>query len=303
MTQLTIFKRPNLHGNLDLMNARSTRKPTQRHPVYNYSIQALKHCLQNEHWKKNTTNNFKNTLLHQHLWEFVHSLIKQVKSLQLHLKSVCTMILTHKIRNILKTAPCRACSTSPNLYSLTTVKVFPQTAPLYHDWDTTNHPLIWVVSHLRVLSNVVITLWATFWHAEPGSGNDTPQAQLTHLNTLQEGAWTDMRQFRKRESFSWSSVLVWEGLGIKSHHIWVTKPWLQHCLEYWHFVLRHDTLLRFGSFLLNNIFIFCKVIHEKNYTFVLVSHGDLYCVKVCFPINLGSLLLLLKPRHLLDALP
>lgn len=34
------------------------------------------------------------------------------------LKSVCTLILTHRIRRILKTAPCRACSTLPNLYRL-----------------------------------------------------------------------------------------------------------------------------------------------------------------------------------------
>lgn len=96
--------------------------------------------------KKTTTINhhFKNTLLHQHLWEFAPSLIKQVKSLQLHFKSVCTMILTHRIRNILKTAPCRACSTLPNLYSLITVIVFPHKwLCLYHHWAFTS---IWTDS-------------------------------------------------------------------------------------------------------------------------------------------------------------
>lgn len=111
-------------------------------------------------WKEkgDTTHHFKNTLLHQHLWEITPSLNKQVKSLQLQFKSLCTMILTLKVRNILKTAPCRACSTLPNLYSLITIIVFPQTFPsvfIITDHSPTwqkKHPFIWVISYVSVLS-------------------------------------------------------------------------------------------------------------------------------------------------------
>lgn len=95
------------------------------------------------------------------------------------------MILTHKIINILKTAPCRACSTSPNLYSLTTVIVLPQwlvfimtELPRLYSTDS-----VWqtIRSHESlvacVLSNVVINLRATsssfFWSLIPGTGNQT----------------------------------------------------------------------------------------------------------------------------------
>lgn len=48
--------------------------------------------------KETSTHPFENTLFPQHLWEVTPSLIKQVKSLQLPFESVCTTILTHKIR-------------------------------------------------------------------------------------------------------------------------------------------------------------------------------------------------------------
>lgn len=74
------------------------------------------------------------------------------------------MILTHKIRNILKTAPCRACSTLPNLYSLITVTVFSQMAcvclitelsrPLKMTmFDRTNHLFISVIGCCVLSSN------------------------------------------------------------------------------------------------------------------------------------------------------
>lgn len=71
--------------------------------------------------------------------ENLYSLIKHVQSLKLQslLLLIFTMILTHKIRNIFKTAPCRACSTLPNLYSLIIIIVSPQTACLSHLWTFT----------------------------------------------------------------------------------------------------------------------------------------------------------------------
>lgn len=45
-------------------------------------------------------------------------LLNRLNHYSYNLKSVCTLILTHRIRRILETAPCRACSTLPNLYRL-----------------------------------------------------------------------------------------------------------------------------------------------------------------------------------------
>lgn len=45
-------------------------------------------------------------------------LLNRLNHYSYNLKSVYTLILTHRIRRILKTAPCRACSTLPNLYRL-----------------------------------------------------------------------------------------------------------------------------------------------------------------------------------------
>lgn len=41
LTQLTKSQRPDLHGNICLMNARSTRQSTQQHPVRNYNWQHI----------------------------------------------------------------------------------------------------------------------------------------------------------------------------------------------------------------------------------------------------------------------